>query len=199
MVKPYFFGTKVIFGPDSDLRWIPASPGAGDVKSSITLVSKKTSEETRSHPCLWWLWRKWDIDSHFVQMNVCQCILVCANWLRFTDKSLQRCADTKRLTACQCHRIQRSLHYKCKNEFKNKQGCELFSQSLILWEAFWLDTAQPQRVMWPITAKPCSNISFWRWNVWCETFISCPTTTKPSAQLNAEQKWVSISLLKAVE
>ena len=62
---------------------------------------------------------------------VCMCVSVlCENfkasrvfvsWQWFTTKSLQSCAATKRLTACQCRMIQIPLHYKCKDEFKNIQ------------------------------------------------------------------------------
>lgn len=40
--------------------------------------------------------------------------------------------EAKRLTACHCHMIQISLHYECKDEFKNTQGCELCSHALWL-------------------------------------------------------------------
>lgn len=35
--------------------------------------------------------------------------------------------DAERLTACWSHASQTSLHYGCKDEFKNTQECELFS------------------------------------------------------------------------
>lgn len=119
---------------------------AGDVKLSNSFLLRKTREKTRGHLCFWSFRRKWKqaYKSHFVQMYVCvSASHVFANWQWFANKSPQRRADTERLTVCQCHMIQISLHYKCKNEFKNTQDCELFSHSPHIQGGFltWCCTA----------------------------------------------------------
>lgn len=132
--EEYLLAALVISGADSKLLMDSCQFGAGDVKSSNSFLLERGEENKR--PSVLVELQK-EINTG-LQISLCTdaCVCVCvsashvfANWQWFTDKSLQRCAVTKTLTACQCRMIQISLHYKCKDEFKNTQDCELFSHS----------------------------------------------------------------------
>ena len=144
--------------------------------------------------------------SHFVQMCVCVYVCVCvwvsasrvfANWQWFTDKSRQRCAVTERLTACQCRMIQISLHYECKDEFKNTQDCELFSLSPHTLRGFftWCCSDTPGNV-W-INEETVGDTRFLQVEGWCEVAFMLRSSatktfsakTEEGTQLVYQKQW----------
>lgn len=65
--------------------------------------------------------------------------------------------------------IQISLHYKCKDEFKNTQDSELFSHSPHIQRLFDLTLHSHSKYSGKSTEETIREVRYRWWSIWYET------------------------------